>query len=61
MREKDINKKIGYSKAMLSEFGHEMPETEKSKLSTQFYALYSQAIKDTGDGRGGEGAGTIAT
>ena len=46
------------SKAMLSEFGNEMPETEKSKLSTQLYALYSQAIEETGDGKGGQGAGT---
>ena len=48
VREKDIDKKIGYIKAMLSEFGNEMPEIEKSRLRQQLYALYSQAIVDTG-------------
>ena len=36
MCEKDIDKKMGYIKAMLSEFGNEKPDTEKSKLSEQF-------------------------
>ena len=40
VREKDIDKKIGYIKAMLSEFGNEMPEIEKSRLRQQLYALY---------------------
>ena len=46
---------------MLSEFGNEMPETEKIKLCKQLYTRYSQVVEDNGDGgdgRGGEGAGT---
>ena len=58
MHEKEIDKKIGHIKATQSKFGNQLPETEKSKLSTQLYALYSQAIEDTGDGKGGQGAGT---
>ena len=53
---------------MLSEFGNEKPDTEKSKLSEQFQTLYLQAMdsgmedtRDGGDGEGGEGAGTGAT
>ena len=68
MRAKDIDKKIGCIKAMLSEFGNEMPDKleQKSKLRVrkQLYSLYSQAIADTGDGGddgGGEGAVTGAT
>ena len=59
VREKDIDKKIGYIKAMLSEFGNEMPEIEKSRLRRQLYALYSQAIVDTGENETGSAAADI--
>jgi hypothetical protein len=45
-RESEIDKKIGYIKAMLSDFGNEMPAAEKMKLREQLYTLYSQAIRD---------------